>query len=121
MPSCRPRPRPATAQPDRGRDRARSGCGAPLRASRACRQTTRVVSGSAGLDGALQRRAGTEARHLACGDLDPLAGLRVDALAGTALGDGELAEAGEVHFSPAPQRLLDNAQNGVDGLAGLVL
>src|SRR5436305_6367375 len=122
MPSCRPRPRPATTWPDRGRGRARAGCGAPLRAPPACRQTARLVSGSAAaLDGLLQRRAGTEPRDLAGRDLDPLTRLRVDALAGAALRYREVAEAGEVHFSPTPQRFLDDAQNGVDGLPGLAL
>ena len=54
------------------------------------------------LDARLQPGAGGELRHPAAGDRDPLAGARVDALARTALGDAELAEAGEVDL-PAPR------------------
>src|SRR5690242_18863206 len=120
MKSRQPRPRPATVRPGRGRDRARSGCGAPLRAPRACRETNWLRL-CAALHAVLQRRSGTEPRHLARGDLDPLAGLRVHALTGPTLGDCELAEAGEVDLTPAAQRLLDHGQNGIDGLPGLAL
>jgi hypothetical protein len=43
------------------------------------------------------------------------------ALARAALGDVELAEPGERDVAPALERLLDDVQDGVDGLAGLVL
>ena len=105
----RPRPRPARAgrRPPasgaagqscggRGRGRGRSGCGAPRRAPPAGRRREPAPSASAALDLGLQRRPGREARHLAAGDRDPLAGARVDALPRAALGDVELAEAGEV-------------------------
>ena len=50
------------------------------------------------LDGLLEARAGGEARDPAGGDRHRLARARVAALAGAALGDVELAEAGEVDF-----------------------
>src|SRR4051812_21354367 len=52
------------------------------------------------LDGVLQSRARAEARHAAGGDLDPLAGLRVHALASAAVGHRELAEAREADLAP---------------------
>src|SRR5262245_52400546 len=50
----------------------------------------------AALDRGLQRAPRAEARNAARGDLYPLAGLGVDALASAAFGDRELPEAGEV-------------------------
>ena len=64
----------------------------------------------AALDCALQRGAGAEARHPAGGDLDLLAGLRVHALTGAAVGDRELPEAGEVDLSTARTALPDACQ-----------
>src|SRR6478672_10031089 len=55
------------------------------------------------VDGLLQARARREPRHLGGLDLDLLAGAGVHALARTALGDRELAEAGERHITPALQ------------------
>ena len=56
------------------------------------------------LDGLLEARAGGEARDAAGGDRHRLARTRVATLAGAALGDVELAEAGEVDVLTAPQR-----------------
>src|SRR4051812_3584328 len=123
---CRPRPRPATERLGRGRGRARSGCGAPRRARRAGRRTRGSRARPtflrlARLDGVLQARARAEARHAAGGDLDPLARLRVHTLAGATVGHRELAEAREVDLPPTGQRLLDDDEDGVDGVAGLLL
>ena len=74
------------------------------------------TSSSRALDGLLQRGAGAEARHLARRDLDLLAGLRVHTLAGAAVGDRELPEAGEVDLAAARQHLLDRVEDGVDRL-----
>ena len=64
-----------------------------------------IASDLAALDRLLQRRAGGEARHAAGRDLDPLAGLRVHALAGAAVGDRELAEAGEADLPTSLERV----------------
>src|SRR4051794_37190686 len=61
-------------------------------------RSTRALSLRSRLDGLLERRGGLEARHLGGRDHHGLAGLRVATLARGALGDGELAEAGEAHF-----------------------
>src|SRR5439155_12980670 len=73
------------------------------------------------LDGVLERRSCAEARHAAGGDLDPLAGLRVHALARATVGHRELAEPGEADLPPTGQRLLDNDEDGVDRVTGLLL
>jgi hypothetical protein len=65
--------------------------------------------------------AGREARHLRGADLDRLAGARVHALTRAALGDVELAEAREGDVAPALEGLLDDVQDGIDGLTGLGL
>src|SRR5687767_141750 len=72
-------------------------------------QGLRPIEASA-LDRFLQARAGAEARHLARGDLDLLAGLGVHAFAGAPVGDRELAEAGEAHLAPARERLLNRVE-----------
>src|SRR4051812_30804874 len=74
-----------------------------------------------GLDGLLEARARGEARDAGRLDVDRLARARVDALARAAIGDVELAEARERDLGPAAQRLLDDLEGGVDGLAGLLL
>ena len=68
-----------------------------------------------------ERRAGGEARRLASGDLDLLAGLGVDALAGGALAYFKGAEARECHLLAAGQRLADHGQCGLDDQLGLFL
>jgi hypothetical protein len=73
------------------------------------------------LDVRLQRRTGGEPRHLAARDRYPLAGAWVDALAGSALGDVELPEPGEVHLSTAAKDAGDRVEDGVDGLARRLL
>src|SRR4051794_25626761 len=75
----------------------------------------------AALDGVLEGRTGAEPRHAAGGDLDPLARLRVHALTRASIGDRELAEPGEVDVSPTAQCLLDHSEDGVDGVARLLL
>jgi hypothetical protein len=75
----------------------------------------------AALDGLLQGRAGAEAGDRGRGDLDPLLGLRVYALARSAVGYRELPEAGEADLAAALERALDNIQKGVDRLAGVSL
>src|SRR3954468_16341300 len=83
-----------------------------------------VDSGRAGL-GLLQRglelRPRSELRQTRGGDLDRLAGARVHALAGAALGDAELAEAGEVHLAATLERVLDRLEHCIDGLRSLAL
>src|SRR3954470_9563475 len=78
-------------------------------------------TGLAALQGLLQAGARTELRHARRGDLDRLAGARMDALARAALGDAELAEAREVHLAASLEGVLDGLQKGVDGLAGVSL
>jgi hypothetical protein len=73
------------------------------------------------VDGLLQTRAGREARHLRCRDLDRRTRTRMHALTRTALGDMELAEPGERHVAASRQRLLDRVENGIHCLAGLGL
>src|SRR5215213_10303694 len=65
------------------------------------------------LQSLLEVSACAELRGLAGGDLDPLAGLRVHALARPTLGNRELAEAGDRHVASALQRLLDNLGQSV--------
>jgi hypothetical protein len=73
------------------------------------------------LDGLLEARPGSEARDAAGGDRHRLARTRVATLAGPALGDVELAEAGEVDVLTTPQRILDGADDRVDGVVGVLL
>src|SRR6476619_3044182 len=73
------------------------------------------------VDGLLEPGARGEARDLRGADLDRLAGARVDALPRAALGDVELAEAREGHVASALEGLLDDVQDGIDGLAGFAL
>ena len=84
-------------------------------------RVTRAWRRDSALDGVLSAEPAREPRHLAGRDLDPLAGLRVHALTRAAIGDGELAEAGEADLSAAAEGLLDDRQDRVDGLAGLLL
>src|SRR4051794_22920253 len=70
------------------------------------------------LDGLLEAGPGREARDLGGRDLDRLARARVDALAGAALGDAELAEPGEGDLTAAAEGLLDDGQHGINSLAG---
>src|SRR4051794_36471830 len=101
----------------------RSSTSAARRSANAVRASvTRAPTASAsGLDSVLQSRAGAETRHAAGGDLDPLAGLRVHALAGATLSHGELAEAGEADLSAAAQSLLDHLEDRVHRVPGLRL
>src|SRR3954470_20440987 len=78
-------------------------------------------TGAALLQRGLELRPGRELRHARGGDLDGLAGARMHALAGAALGDAELAEAREVHLAATLQRVLDRLENGIDGLRRLTL
>src|SRR5688572_22599377 len=75
----------------------------------------------AALDGGLETGAGGELRHLAARDGDSLAGTRVHALALTALGDVELAEAGEVDGVAGLERIGDPVEDGLDRVSGLLL
>src|SRR5919201_2588289 len=75
----------------------------------------------AALDLLLQSGPGREARHLAAGDEDSLAGPRVDNLPGAALGHCELAEAGEVHVASVLEDVGDRVEHRIDGLARLLL
>ena len=110
------------AWPGRGRGRDRSGCGALRRAPPADPRTRRRENRcSRPLDLGLQGRAGGEAGNLAARNRDPLAGARVDALAGPALGDVEFAEAGEADLATAAQRVGDRLEHGVHGVAGSLL
>src|SRR3954451_14993433 len=74
-----------------------------------------------GLQRLLERRGGLEARRLGGGDLDRLAGLRVAALAGGALGHAELAEAGQADLIAPGQLAGDLVEGGLDGLLGLTI
>ena len=110
----------------RGGNRAARGVGTMLSAplvggGRAHGRARRCLVSRSAVDGLLQARAGGEARHLRRGDLDRLARAGVHALASTAVGDVELAEPGERHVAAALEGLLDDFENGIDGLAGLVL
>src|SRR5215213_3677714 len=67
------------------------------------------------LQSLLEVSACAELRGLAGGDLDPLAGLRVHALACATLGDRELAEARDGNVATALQRLLDHFSQGIHG------
>src|SRR6266511_3386455 len=69
----------------------------------------------------LELAAGRELGHGRGCDLDALARARVHSLARSALGGGELAEAGEVDRLAALQRLGDAFHEGVDGLAGVAV
>src|SRR6188472_49806 len=67
------------------------------------------------LQSLLEVSACTELRGLRSGDLDALAGLRVDALARAALGNRELAETGDGDVATTLQRLLDHLGQSVHG------
>src|SRR4051812_17048535 len=71
------------------------------------------------VDGRLEARAGGELRGLAGLDLHGLARLRVTTRAGVALGDGELAEAGQPDLVTLLEGLLHRGDEGLDGLAGV--
>src|SRR3954453_22560078 len=68
------------------------------------------------LERGLELAAGRELRHGRGGDLDPLAGARIDALPRRPGGSGELAEAREVDRVAGLQRLGDRLEERVDGL-----
>src|SRR5919197_2984020 len=87
-------------------------------ASRSAKGRARLV---AALDLLLQPGPGREARHLAAGDEDSLAGPRVDSLPGAALGYCELAEAGEVDVASVLEDVGDRVEHRIDGLARLLL
>src|SRR3954468_10677979 len=72
-----------------------------------------------GLDGLLELRGRREARDLRRRDLDGLAGLRVAALAGRALGDRELAEPRQRHLVAGAKLVGDLLEGHLDGLLGL--
>ena len=109
----RPRPRqaPPATRPGPGRFRDRPGCAAPRRGPRAGRRRVRSA-----LDLRLQPSPRRELRNPAARDRDPLTGARVDALARSALGDAELAEAGEVHLAAAGKRVGDPVEDRFDGV-----
>src|SRR6478736_8756314 len=73
-------------------------------------------------DGLLQRAPGRELRHRGRRDVHLLARVaRVHAHARLAVGGRELPESCEVDLIPAPERLGDRFQHGVDGLGRLAL
>src|SRR5215207_353379 len=82
---------------------------------------TPAIAAPSGVDGLLELGAGSELRHFRRGDLDRLAGARVDALAGVALRDVELAEPREDDIAAAAERVLEDIENSVNGLGGLLL
>src|SRR3954468_7291398 len=88
--------------------------GAPARRRRDGRACRRL-----GLDGLLQLRGRRETRDLGRGDLDGLARLRVAALAGRSLGDGELPEPGKSHLVAGAKLVGDLVEGDLDGLLGL--
>src|SRR3954447_23939728 len=75
----------------------------------------------AALDGALQPRSGREPRDAAGRDLDALARLRVHALAGAAVGDRELPEAGEADLASTLESGHDDVEEGIDRLRCVAL
>src|SRR5215475_2111727 len=79
------------------------------------------ASGTALLDGLLQARPSREPRDARSRNLDPLASRRIASLASAALRDAELPESGEGHVATALEGVLYRAQEGVDGLAGVLL
>src|SRR5204863_6249964 len=106
---------PARSGSSPGTTRLRRSCTSA--ASRSAKCALEAAAPAAGLDRLLQGRAGAEARHPAGRDLDALASLRVDALAGAAIGHRELPEAGEVDLAAALQGALDDTKERVDRLA----
>src|SRR4051812_35047080 len=105
-------------------------------ASRAPKRSVRITDGSADaaagigdpgplrarlLERSLELGPGRELRHARGRDVDRLAGARVHALARAALGDAELAEAGEVHLAATLERVLDGLQHRINGLGRLAL
>src|SRR5438309_10836713 len=72
-------------------------------------------------DGLLERRAGRELRRLRGFDLDFLARTRVDACAGSAFDDGELAEARDAHLVALLERPRDRVQQRLDRPRGIRL
>src|SRR4051812_49703509 len=103
----------STAHPERGHriDRNRGGSGhqgegTAATSPRAGRRRVALRVPSA-LDRVLEARAGREARSLGGGDLHRLARGRVGALAGVAMGDGELAEARDGDVLAGGQAFLD--------------
>src|SRR3954451_13582822 len=118
---ARPGPNWLGGSPTRARGRGRGGGGGGSRSANARLTRPPDVLRLARLDGVLQSRARAEARHAAGGDLAPLAGLRVHALASAAVGHRELAEAREADLAPTAERLLDDVQHGVDRVARFLL
>ena len=53
--------------------------------------------------------------------MDRLTRAGMHSLTRSTLGNVELAEPGERHLSPAGERVLDNAEDGIDCVAGLLL
>src|SRR5690349_3772592 len=92
-----------------GPKRQRAAGGGPLNS----------VRRSSALERGLELAPGAELRHGGGRDLDALAGARVDALAGGAVGGRELAEAREVDRIAALQGLRHGLHEGVDGLTGV--
>src|SRR5256714_5282115 len=90
-------------------------------ATRPASRSPKPVGTGSVVDGLLELRPGAEARDPRGRDVDWLAGTRVLALAGAALGDVELAETGEGNLAPAAERRLDRIQDRFDGLFGVLL
>src|SRR5687767_3305216 len=80
-----------------------------------------LVAAAPRLDRRLELAACRELRHRGCGNLDFLAGPRIDPHARRAVRRRELAESGEVHRASALEYRLDRVQEGVDRLAGVRL
>src|SRR3954451_22899200 len=76
---------------------------------------------SAAFNGGLQPRSGREPGHPAGRDLDALARLRVHALAGAAVGDRELPEAGEADLASTLESGHDDVEEGIDRLRCVAL
>src|SRR4051794_30941719 len=92
-----------------------------LHASDRGRGQATAIGALAALDRVLEARAGAEAGHAAGRDLDALARLRVHALAGAAVGDRELPEAGEADLASTPQSGLHDLEEGIDRLRCVAL
>src|SRR5437016_4177434 len=107
------------AHRDRGPAPARSATRARRPERPGCRQ--RSAPQSATLHRALEAAAGGEARHARRRDLDALARAWVDAQAGAALANVELAEPRDRHVAAAAQGVLDRGHHGLEGARSVLL
>src|SRR5947209_18923548 len=109
----------ARCVPPQGRTRQAPGYGAGAELRRARPAPETGAPSGLRLDRLLELRGGREARDLGRRDLDGLARLRVAALTGRALGDGELAKPRERHFIAGAELVRDALEGDLDRFLGL--